>query len=140
MKHVKTEKILDLIRIALGWIFFWAFLDKLFGLGLATEAGKAWLAGGSPTSGFLLHATQGPFAGVFQALANQPVVDWLFMLGLLGIGLALIFKQQMKLATRSGMLLMFLMWLAVLPPAHNPLIDDHIIYILVLWYLGRTQG
>ncbi|MEU1390068.1 hypothetical protein ABZ444_29030, partial [Nonomuraea sp. NPDC005730] len=40
-------------RIAIGWIFLWAFLDKTFGWGFATPAGKAWVAGGSPTTGFL---------------------------------------------------------------------------------------
>ncbi|MFC4062642.1 hypothetical protein ACFOWE_30465, partial [Planomonospora corallina] len=25
-------------RIALGWVFLWAFLDKMFGLGFATPA------------------------------------------------------------------------------------------------------
>ena len=42
-----------LLRMAVGWIFLWAFLDKLVGLGFATEVGKGWLNGGSPTFGFL---------------------------------------------------------------------------------------
>ncbi len=29
----------------MGWTFFWAFADKLFGLGYATEAGKGWIDG-----------------------------------------------------------------------------------------------
>ena len=41
------------IRLALGWVFLWAFLDKLFGLGHATPAKRAWINGGSPTKGFL---------------------------------------------------------------------------------------
>ncbi|RGA01239.1 hypothetical protein DI270_030565 [Microbispora triticiradicis] len=40
-------------RIAIGWVFLWAFLDKLFGWGFATPAAKAWINGGSPTTGFL---------------------------------------------------------------------------------------
>ena len=51
------------IRLALGWIFLWAFLDKAFGLGHDTTAAKSWVNGGSPTKGFLGSATTGPFAG-----------------------------------------------------------------------------
>lgn len=31
-------------RLALGWVFLGAFLDKTFGLGFATPADAAWLA------------------------------------------------------------------------------------------------
>ena len=36
-------------RLSLGWIFLWAFLDKLFGLGHETPSARAWIDGGSPT-------------------------------------------------------------------------------------------
>jgi hypothetical protein len=32
------------IRIAPGWVFLWAFLDKTFGLGFATTSEKAWIS------------------------------------------------------------------------------------------------
>ena len=38
-------------RLSLGWVFLWAFLDKVFGWGRATAAGKGWIDGGSPTAG-----------------------------------------------------------------------------------------
>lgn len=121
-----------LLRIGLGWIFLWPFLDKLIGLGFATKPENAWLSGGSPTTGFLLHATKGPFASFFQGLANNVFVDWLFMLGLLLIGLALIFGILVKIASYSGALMLVLIYIAVLPPEHNPFLDDHIIYAAVL--------
>ncbi|RME77673.1 hypothetical protein D6774_03665, partial [Candidatus Woesearchaeota archaeon] len=136
---MKQEKLLAALRIALGWIFLWAFLDKTFGI-YPPAAENAWIAGGSPTTGFLANAPSGPFAELFHALAGSALVDWLFMLGLLGIGLALIFGIAMRLATWSGSILLGLMWLAVLPPEHNPLIDDHIIYILVLILLYKTNA
>ena len=126
------EKLTALLRISLGWIFFWGFIDKLFGLGFATEAGKSWLDGASPTSGFLSFGTHGPFAEFYQSLAGNPLVDWLFMLGLGLIGLSLILGIGMRVATASGALLMLLLWTAALPPEHNPLIDEHIVYILLL--------
>ncbi|MFE6970650.1 DoxX family membrane protein [Isoptericola sp. NPDC057653] len=133
------------IRICLGWIFLWAFLDKLFGLGHETPADGAWLQGGQPTAGFLGNATAGPFADFYQGLAGQAWVDWLFMVGLLGLGLALILGIGMRVAAVTGALLLVLMWSAVLPPANNPFMDDHLVYALVLVALalgdaGRTLG
>jgi len=48
------------------------------------------------------------------------------------IGLSLILGVFMRMAIFSGSLMLVLMYLAVLPPEHNPIIDDHIIYSLVL--------
>lgn len=134
-----------LLRIFLGWLLLWAFLDKVFGLGFTTEADKSWLSGTSPTLGFLKFGSSGPFKEIFQAMAGQPLVDWLFMLGLLFVGLALILGIASRLATLGGSLMFALMYLAVLPPEHNPLIDEHIIYILILMGLyideaGNTLG
>jgi len=116
----------------MGWTFLWPFLDKVFGLGFATESGKGWLDGVSPTTGFLKFGTHGPFAEFFQSLAGSVFVDWLFMIGLLLIGLALILGIGVRIAGYSGALLLLFMWLAAFPPEHNPIIDDHIIYIFVL--------
>lgn len=122
---------LAVARIALGFIFLWAFVDKLFGLGYATPAARSWLNGGSPTTGFLSHV-DGPFASFFNGLAGQGWADWLFMLGLLGIGLALVLGVAVRLASWSGVVLLVLMWAASLPLANNPVIDDHLVYALVL--------
>lgn len=135
------------VRIALGLIFLWAFFDKLLGLGFATPPERSWLNGGSPTRGFLAN-TAGPFASTFQAMAGNVVVDWLFMLGLLGIGLALVLGIGVRVAAVSGAILMLLMWAASLPLENHPFLDDHIVYALVLiglaldhaghtWGLGR---
>lgn len=120
------------LRLSMGFIFLWAFLDKTFGLGFATSSEKAWINGGSPTSGFLSFAAKGPFVEIFNSLANVPAVDWLFMLGLLFVGVTLIFNKFIKWGCIAGTLMLFFMYLALLLPENNPLIDDHIIYILVL--------
>lgn len=132
---LQTEQIIwGLTRVSMGWIFLWAFIDKVFGLGFATASDKAWLDGVSPTYGYLANATHGPLAPVFQALAGNAMVDWLFMLGLLLIGLALMLGIGVRVACYTGSLMLFLMFLAAsLPPEHNPIIDEHIIYILVLF-------
>src|SRR3989344_8362365 len=94
-----------LVRISLGWMFLWAFFDKTFGLGFATKPEMSWLSGNSPTSGFLLHATKGPFVDFFHSLAGSGLVDWFFMLGLLGVGISLVFGIAMRLGRFSGMLM-----------------------------------
>lgn len=132
-------------RISLGWIFLWAFLDKTFGLGHQTTVARAWVNGGQPTKGFLTAATTGPFAEFYRGLAGNPLVDWLFMIGLLGIGVGLLAGIAMRIAAGAGAALMVMMWSAVLPPANNLFMDDHIIYALVLVGLalvgaGRTLG
>lgn len=138
---MKVKNIMKTLRVALSFIFLWAFVDKLFGLGFATSSENSWISGASPTSGFLANATQGPFADFFQGLTGQGWVDWLFMAGLLGIGLAFLLNKYIKFTSIAGAILMLLMYLAALPPQNNPLIDEHIIYILVflLFYFRENQ-
>jgi len=136
--------VLASIRIALGFIFLWAFLDKTFGLGFATTSAKSWLNGGNPTQGFL-SSSKGPFSGFFHAIAGTGLANVLFMGGLLAIGVALILGIGMRLAASGGALLMVMMWAAVLPPSSNPFMDDHLIYAAVLIVLallaaGNTLG
>lgn len=144
-------KVWGLTRISLGFIFLWAFFDKLIGLGFATcrdaatdsveiMCSKAWLEGGSPTGGFLKFGTEGsPFESIFQGMAGNAIWDWLFMLGLLGIGTALVLGIGMRVAAYSGVLLMTFMYLAAFQPENNPLIDDHVIYALVLIGLYKVN-
>jgi thiosulfate dehydrogenase [quinone] large subunit len=61
------------------------------------------------------------------------------MIGLAGIGTALIAGIAIRIAAASGALLLVLMWTAVLPPENNPFMDDHIIYALVLIALALTN-
>ncbi|TYB60234.1 DoxX family membrane protein [Nonomuraea sp. PA05] len=143
--HRPVDYVWAIARISLGWIFLWAFLDKLFGWSFATPAAKAWIVGGSPTTGFLKGTGENALGGFFSGLAGQPWVDWLFMAGLLGIGLALILGVGTKIAAGAGTVMLVLMWAAELPLANNPIIDDHIIYSIVLIGLalagaGRTWG
>ena len=140
-----TRYVLAGVRIALGWVFLWAFLDKLFGLGHETTSAKSWLNGGNPTKGFLGSAAKGPFSGFYHAIAGTSVVNVLFMAALLGIGGALILGIGMRLAAGAGAVLTVMMWSAVLPPASNPFMDDHLIYagvlvLLALLSAGDTVG
>lgn len=133
-----------LARLSLGWVFLWAFLDKMFGLGHETASADAWISGGNPTEGFLSGAV-GPFSGIYQEIAGTAWVNSLFMIGLLAIGVALMLGILMRLACGAGALMVTLMWTASLPPENNLFMDDHIIYALVLVGLalvgaGNTLG
>lgn len=137
---MNLNKLLALLRILMGWMFLWAFLDKLLGLGYATKASSAWLSGGSPTAGFLKFAASGPFKDMFNSLSGVVWVDWFFMLGLFALGLFLILGIGLRIAAWAGSLLLFLMWVALYPVENNPFLDEHIIYILVLWLLTYSNA
>ncbi|WP_010534309.1 hypothetical protein [Brachybacterium squillarum] len=136
--------LLGLVRILLGFYFLWAFLDKTFGLGYATPAENAWIRGGSPTTGFLGGSIEGgnPFAGLWEFLLGlNPLVDILFMAGLLGIGVALLLGIGMRIAAVSGAAMYGLMYLAAFPMTTNPIIDDHVIMgVLMLALAGVGAG
>ena len=98
----------------------------------------------------------GPLESTFHAWAGAGWADWLFMVGLLGIGVALILGIGLRIAAVSGTLLLVGMWAAEWPLARftsageptmsvNPIVDYHIIYALALIalavsYAGHTWG
>jgi thiosulfate dehydrogenase [quinone] large subunit len=151
-----TAKFLAVTRVAIGFVFLWAFLDKTFGFGYATPSAKAWINGGSPTKGFLSAVAVGPFESTFHTWAGTGWADWLFMAGLLGIGMALTLGVALRIAAASGTVMMLFMWAAEWPLAKatsagepsmstNPIVDYHIVYALVLiaaalLYAGNTWG
>jgi thiosulfate dehydrogenase [quinone] large subunit len=132
--------VLAATRLSLGWVFLWAFLDKLFGLGHDTTSAKSWLNGGSPTKGFLGSASAGPFSSFYHSIAGNGFVDALFMAALLAIGTALILGVALRITAAAGVLLTVMMWSAVLPPASNPFMDDHLVYALVLIALALAKA
>ena len=107
----------------------------------------AWINGGSPTKGFLgLRRRRTVRRHVPPASPGTTWADWLFMLGLLGIGVGSDPRRRDALATAAaGALLLVMMWTAVLPPENNLFMDDHLIYAMVLVLLaaigaGHTFG
>ncbi|MDO4100146.1 DoxX family protein [Clavibacter michiganensis] len=138
--RVTTERgrvALAVLRIATGFVFLWAFLDKTFGLGFSTPVDRAWINGGTPAQGFLTSpAVTGPLTDFFAGLAN-PLVDALFMLAMLGIGLAVILGIGLRVSAVVGTGVMLMMYLAEWPftagtASTNPLVDYHIVYALAL--------
>lgn len=134
------------LRLAMGWIFLWAFLDKLLALGFATgrdeETGAvdrfgdaAWVNGGSPTDGFLSFGlnTRWFFDDLYGGFAGQAWVDWIYMISMAAIGGALLLGIATRLAAVAGIAWMLLFYTAAaLWPENNPFLDDHLVYAIVL--------
>src|SRR5688572_23363522 len=97
------------LRLALGLIFLWAFLDKLFGLRYSTPPERAWVEGGEPTRGYL-SSSFGPLDEMFKAMAGNAVVDTLFMLGLAAVGISLTLGIATRLGGWAGMAMVLLMY------------------------------
>jgi len=138
-----ARRALALLRIGFGLTFLWAFFDKLFALGYATgrlEDGSvdrfgdaAWINGGSPTEGFLKFGADGPFKDFYNGIAGDAWANWLFMLGLFGIGIALTLGIGMRIAATAGVIMYILMWSVVLPPENNPVLRPPVKGRVGLW-------
>ncbi len=147
---------MGVLRIIIGSTFLWAFIDKLLALGYGTGrdattgnvdrfGDAAWINGGSPTLGFLKFGADGPFASFYNSIAGATWADWAFMFGLAAIGISLTLGIFMRLGAFAGVVMYLMMWTVVLPPANNPITDDHIIgaaavLVLGLYGAGRYLG
>jgi thiosulfate dehydrogenase (quinone) large subunit len=138
---------LGVLRMFMGFTFLWAFLDKAFALGFSTgrnvDTGAinffgpdAWIKGGSPTDGVLLFALKGPFKGLYDGLAGQTWVEWVYMLSMLLIGTALILGVATRLAAIGGIIWLTIFYTATaIWPEHNPFLDEHVVYAVLLFAL-----
>jgi thiosulfate dehydrogenase (quinone) large subunit len=149
--HQNARRGLAVLRIAFGVTFLWAFFDKLLALGYATgknpETGAvdrfgpdAWINEGNPTFGFLSFGVSEDnwFHGFFTGIAGDSLTNWLFMLGLAGIGFALVTGLGIRLAAITGTALYLMMYAASFPLENNPVVDDHLSGAIVLVVLGLT--
>lgn len=128
----KPKILLFLLRVGMGWIFFYSGITKIFD--------SKW-----SSKSFLLQAKTFPeLFRWFASPANIGWVDFLNKWGELAIGAALILGVFMGIAAFSGILLMVLYYL---PGLSFPfvgtsfyIVDEHIIYILVLLLLARLKA
>jgi thiosulfate dehydrogenase [quinone] large subunit len=115
-----------MLRLTMAWIFAYAGFDKLIG--------------GFSASGFLLHGTSGPLTFWFHSLgASQTalnVINPLVVYGEILIGMALLLGIFTRAALFFGSIQLMLYYLAQWPPANNPFMGYHLVYILILGLLG----
>ncbi|WP_150461923.1 hypothetical protein [Nesterenkonia ebinurensis] len=122
--------VLAVVRILIGFEFLWAFLDKTFGLTFNTPAGQGWIHGVSPTYGYL--SAERALDGVFEPLADLKIVEVLFMLGLLGVGIGLIAGIAVRISSLAAMAMLILMWAAAFPIATNPVVNYNLIQAVIV--------
>jgi len=96
---------------------------------------RAWVNGGAVTEGYLVYGgnVNSPFHDFFVNLGGERWTDWFFMLGLLGVGLALMLGIGTKVGAYSAGLMLFFMYLTQMPTVTNPVLDEHLIYILAVF-------
>ena len=134
---MKTKLIMFLLRVSMGWMFFYAGITKVLD--------PAWSA-----SGYLNSAKT--FAGFYHWLASPgmlPLTNLVNEWGLTLLGIALILGLGVRLSGVLAALLMLLYYLPILdfpyPNAHAYIVDEHIVYIfafllLAALHAGRTWG
>lgn len=117
-----------LLRLGLGFLFFWAGWTKIID--------PKWSA-----AGYLAGAQT--FRALFTWFASPgilPAVDFLNEWGLTLIGVALILGISVRFASFFGVILMAFYYLPIFPPARG-LVDEHIIYSLVfLMFMAGGAG
>ncbi len=133
----RTQVLLVLLRVSLGWLFFYAGITKVLN--------PEWTSGG-----FLKGAKV--FTGLYSWLASPamlPFTDFLNEWGLTLLGVSLIVGALVRLSAPLGALLMILYWIPQLqglkPDPHSFIVDQHIVYALALLlfaalHAGRYWG
>jgi thiosulfate dehydrogenase [quinone] large subunit len=131
---------LFLLRIVMGWTLFQGGVTKLVTY-LDANPENNWTA-----AGFLMNAIPegNPLTGLFAAMAQMPFIDLLNMWGLTLTGLGLILGAFVRWNAFWGAIMMLFYWLASLqggllaglPLAHGWVVDDHIVYAVLLFGLG----
>lgn len=130
-KNISSRPLL-VLRIALGWLFVYA--------GISHISNPSWSA-----AGYLSSAKT--FPALYHWLASAPNIGWVNILnewGITLIGIALISGIMLRLASYGGILMMALYYLVILKfpyvGDHSFIVDEHIIYILVLLTIASTSS
>jgi len=130
LPNVLTQSIMVpamlLSRLAMGWIFLYAGIDKII-----THFSA---------SGYLLHSTKGPLTFWFHGLgSNQAamnVINPLVISGEILIGMTLVLGLFTRGGAFWGSVMLMMFYLSQWPPTTNPFMGYHLVYILLLVVLG----
>jgi thiosulfate dehydrogenase [quinone] large subunit len=128
----KSEKyLLVLLRVALGALFLYSGVTKI--------TDPSWSA-----AGYIGSAAN--FTGFYQSLLAPsvlPIINILNSWGQALIGLSLILGLFVRYSAPLGALMMVLYYLVLPfphPNAHAYIVDEHVIYALLLVYLAVVQA
>lgn len=73
-------------------------------------------------------------------MAGNQFIDVIFMAALLLLGVALILGIGSRISAYGGGLLVLLLWSTQVHPTNNPFIDEHMIYLFLLFGLWRVKA
>lgn len=123
---------LFLLRVSLGWMFFYAGITKVLD--------PKW-----SSAGYVKGAKILPQLYTFLLQPNiLPVVDLLNKWGLTLIGISLFLGILTRISIPFAILLMILYYLPILqfpyPNPHSYIVDEHIIYISALLVLMTSRA
>lgn len=123
---------LFVLRLAMGWLMFYAGITKVLD--------PKWTA-----AGYLVNAKT--FSGLFQWLASPSNIGWVNFVnewGLTLLGVSLILGIGVRFSSVLGALLMLFYYFPILqfpyPNPHSYLVDEHIIYALVLILFAAVRA
>jgi thiosulfate dehydrogenase [quinone] large subunit len=117
------------LRVVMGWALFYSGTQNLMASDF--EASVAGMTQGAAT------AAGNPFSPVFAVLADYtailaPLNAW----GLTLVGAALIVGAFVRWSAFWGAVMMLFYWMASLPLEYAIVVDDHVVYALLLFGLG----
>lgn len=124
-------KILLIVRLAIGWLMFYAGITKILD--------PTWTA-----QGYLMGAKT--FSGFYAWLALPQNIGWVNFLnewGLTLLGISLILGIGVRLFSVFGAIIMLLYYFPVLEfprVAHGFIVDEHIIYASLLLFLAASRA
>lgn len=121
------------LRVLMGWVMFQGGIVKVLD--------PTWTA-----AGFLQFAIPegNPFTATFATFAGNPAIDFLVMWGLTLTGLGLMLGALTRWNAFWAAFMMMMFWAAsltggitqFLPLEHGWVVDDHLIYAILLFALG----
>src|SRR4029077_7790046 len=132
------------LRVLMGWVFFYAGAEKLLGVGL--EAGKSWSAGGflkfatlgawpGSADGAVINPTHDFFAGLAADPAMLNFINFIVPWGELLIGLALILGLATRFASLIGVIMLRLFYVASWDFSLG-IVNEDLVYLVVTGFLG----
>ena len=128
------------LRVVMGWVLLQGGLTKLVTY-LDGNPETNWTA-----AGYLANAIPegNPFMGLFADMAGSGLVDILVMWGLTLTGIGIILGAFLRWNAFWAAVMMMMFWAASLtgglmqglPLAHGWVVDDHLVYAMLLFGLG----
>jgi thiosulfate dehydrogenase [quinone] large subunit len=106
----------------------------------AASSSQVWIYGGSPTTFFLSKVSGGIFGDFYGSIAGNQLIDVIIMAALLLLGVAPILGVGSRISAYGGGLLVILLWSTQVPSTNNPFIDEHTIYLFLLFGLWRIKA